>query len=133
MNDISKLYQEYLKIRKIIKSSYDIDGYDDDVKKWMEPRYKRTFNGYASVYLPIRIIRDICQDWIDKIIAENKIDRFPKGWMDLIYFGLKGKYKERKNFMGMFYTIYYRMAADLDALDDGPDTEIKTTTGFVVG
>lgn len=134
MNDITNLYQEYLKIQKIIKSSYNIEEYDDDTKAWLESHYKRTFNGYVKVYLPISTIRNICQDWIDKIIAENKISRFSKGWIDLLFFGIKGKFKERKKFLSMFYAIYYDMASKLDLLDGGPDTEVKTTTtGFAIG
>lgn len=134
MNDITNLYQEYLKIQKIIKSSYNIEEYDDDTKEWLKSHYKRTFNGYVSVYLPTSAIRNICQGWIDKIIMENEINRFPKVWIDLVYFFLKGQYKQRRNFMNMFYTIYYDMVAKLDSLDGGPDTEVKTTTaGFAIG
>ena len=101
MNDITNLYQEYLKIQKIIKSSYNIEEYDDDTKEWLKSHYKRTFNGYVSVYLPTSAIRNICQGWIDKIIMENEINRFPKVWIDLVYFFLKGQYKQRRNFMHM--------------------------------
>jgi len=133
MNDTGSLYQEYLKIQKIIKSTYDIDGYDDDVKKWLESRYKRIFNGYAKVYVSITDVRDICQGWIDKIVAENRIGRYPKGWIDLILFGLKGQYRKRKRFMSMFYTIYYDMASKLDALDGGTNAEVKANApGFSI-
>ena len=133
MNDTGKLYGEYMKIKKIIKSSYDIEDYDENTKEWIESHYKKIFNGYKKVYLSVNNIRNVCQAWLDRIVFENNINRFPKGWMDMIYFWVQGKYKERKRFMEMFYTIYYDMATELDALDGGPDMEKPaTTTGFAI-
>ena len=133
MNDTGKLYGEYMKIKKIIKSSYDIEDYDENTKEWIESHYKKIFNGYKKVYLSVNNIRNVCQAWLDRIVFENNINRFPKGWMDMIYFWVQGKYKERKRFMEMFYTIYYDMATELDTLDGGPDTEkTTTTTGFAI-
>ena len=123
MNDIEKIYREYQKIQKIINSAINISDYDPDTEYWLRNHYKKINNGYNHVYVSAETIRGICQQWINKVIEENKIDRFNKGWMDLTWFGLQGKYRRRKNFMMMFYTIYYDMVDKLDNLDGGLDRE----------
>jgi len=135
MNDNIQIYQEYLKIKKIIKSSYDFENYNDpELYRWLNQHYRKNFNGTCQVYTPISTIRSICQNWVDRVIEENKISRFNHSWMDLLLFWFKGKYKERKRFLQMFYAIYMDMTSLLDELDGGPDQQENNirTSGFRV-
>lgn len=121
MNKTQQIYTEYQKIQKIIKSAYNWDDYDSETQKWLGNYLSKTSNGHRKLYNSAETIRFVCQQWLDKWIANARIDKFNKVWMDLTWYWLKGQYKKRKRFIYMFYAIYQDMVAKLDDLDGGPD------------
>jgi len=70
----------------------------------------------------INILRDICQTWIDDVRFRENI---PQNyyWMDRIRYFLRGKGKQRRDFLYLFSLIIWDICTRLNEIDGGPNLE----------
>lgn len=70
----------------------------------------------------ITTLRNTCQTWIDDVRFRENI---PQGhyWMDRVRYFLRGKNKQRRDFLYLFSLIIWDICTRLNEIDGGPDLE----------
>ena len=122
-NNSHLLYQEFQKIKKIIESAESLDKWSGDERKWLNLYYKQTYFGNKKLYNGTDTIRPFCQSWVDKWVNANNLENARPMWWDLIKSWFRGCYKQRKNFIKMFYAVYGEIVQILDDMDGGVNQE----------
>lgn len=119
MNDLGKLYNEHQKMVKIIDSCLEYKTDDEGLQKFINKIYGRNRyqNKFQTTIISMTDLREICSQWMEKILDENHIkDGGSLKWDRFCWF-LKGKYKERKRFLRMFVTVFGDIKYRLDDID----------------
>lgn len=125
MNDVGKLYMDYLKAIKILDSCVDYQTEDPELKNVLSNIYRnrKYRNVGKDTIIPVSQLREILAQWINKVMFENKITEGMKLDRDLFIWTLKGKRKERMRFMNMFLDITSDIVVRLNEIDGGQDED----------
>lgn len=78
----------------------------------------------------IHVLRNLCQTWLDDVRYREHVPTRGFRW-DQFKYWIRGKYKQRKDFLYLFGLISWEMCAGLDEIDGGPDQEQEVQHSYI--